>query len=188
MNKFNNSYSDALYIVKSDLKKAFLNKLSNYLLIIFLGLLALTVIGYTVGFDIFTLPFESFDIKIDLRLIARFAGAFVVVALFFISIISVLPYSSSKFVFFKNHVEIFQTSLIGLTESYSVDCDNITRVWFEQEGVFSKIYRTGTIFLDFTGINRKDGKISFVSHPETAVEFIQKMIPKKQTSYRRFAF
>jgi len=180
---------DIVWTKKANVKKIILKDI--FMIIGALALLSIAVLSIHlfVGFDIFLLPLETFDIIINpIKALLGFIGVVAGASFLFLSGVY-LASNKISYDFYKDKIEIYRNVLLLLTDSEEIPYANIARITCNKDGIFNSIFNSGNIILELTGMKKSKVEIKFLDDVEQTTQFIQSKMQEvaaaKQAQYEQ---
>lgn len=154
-----------------NLKKVFFIKFTKILLWAALVPLFAYMLNLIVGLDTFLIVLEAFKIKLDISII-NISVTFIVAALFlalFSGFLDCIPLIGINYKFYKDKMTVARKE----SNLKEVPYKNISRVTYDNNGLFKTIFKSGTITLELTGLKDKVIKLEFVDNADQLSAYIQ---------------
>lgn len=156
-------------------KVFFLNFLKVISIAVIIGVLFFAV-KYTIGFEMFLIPFEAFDIEVEMppNLVYYFIGGALGLALL-LGGTNYLSFKGMRYNLYNDNITIMK----GLISSPKViPFQNIQRITSNKNGMFKSILNFGSVVFELSGLKEKEIKLDFVDKPEEIASYIQKLVNK----------
>jgi len=169
-------------VIRPNLSKILLKNIFTIIFSVGILIGILFFLNYSVGLDVFMTVFETFGMEVDpSKLLFQAIGVISGVALLLI----LSNYVSKLKVRYEFHNDrlIYKSQL--LEKEKTILYRNITRVSFDKEGLFNKIYHVGTIIIDLSGVKEAKLELEFIDNVEQNVQIIHNYV--QQYTYLRQA-
>lgn len=162
--------------LKPNKKKIFL---SNFMKVIFVAVSIVVIflaLGKFIGFDVLLMPLKVFNVNVESKMIIiNFISAVFGVALLS-SLLSLFSISGINYNIYRNRINVCKTILLFLISSKDISYDHIFRVNFTTNSLFNKIFSTGTVTLELTGLKEKSINLEFIDNPSNVVNYLQNIL------------
>ncbi|TKJ17051.1 hypothetical protein CEE44_00765 [Candidatus Woesearchaeota archaeon B3_Woes] len=156
-------------------KVFFLNFLKVISIAIVLGGLFL-ILKYTIGFEMFLIPFEAFDVEVSIPsgLVYYFFGGTLGLALL-LGGSNYLSFRGVRYNVYNDNITIMK----GFVSSPMViPFQNIQRITPNKNGIFKSILNFGSVVFELSGLKEKEIKLNYVDKPNEIASYLQKLINK----------
>jgi hypothetical protein len=164
------------HTLKPNLKKIFLKNMFNVLIAIVLIAFSLAFIHFFVGLDVFLVPYEALGLSISpIKILSNLLLA--VIALVAFSIVSnFLLEQHTRYDFYFNKLVSHKSRLLILTKLKEIPYHNIVKVSYNQDGIFNKLFRSGTVIVEISGMKFPQLKMEFMDHSEHVARYIHHLL------------
>jgi hypothetical protein len=169
------------YTIKSNPYKNFLSVFVVVIVVALILLVVPYVITYFIDVDILLLPFETFDVTLDLDLIKqRYVFGVVGVSLSLI-ILNLVTLCKKKYMIYNNKIVISSTYFFMFTKIKEIPFVNVFRVDYNKDKISNKILNYGTIILELKNMDKKTFKMEFINNPVKVVNYIQQVVDRNSS-------
>lgn len=170
-----------------NVKKLFLQKLLTMTGAVVLLLIAALLIHWTVGLDVFLVPFESFGITLKpasvlLAFVLASIGIFLLMA-----VASYLSTGTARYEFYNDKLIAYLPTMFLFTSETEIPYAAIVKLSFNHDGVFNALLDSGTIRLELTGMKASQIDMPFIDQVEETAQYVQRLIDQaKMTKQAAF--
>ena len=164
--------SNRFQVLKPNIKKLFLKNLSNLIAIVLLIIILLLVINRQVGLGALLIPLETIGISINSSSIISFFILIILGIFVFLLGGNYLVAINSKYEFYSNKLVAHQTAFLIFVKSKDVPYQNIVKVSYNRDGFFDRIFNSGTVVLELTGIKEDRIRMEFLDNAEQTAGYI----------------
>lgn len=168
--------------LKPNIKKIFLKNTFNVLGIALLITIIILLLHFTVGLGIFLIPFESIGVTVDTSRLLLSAISSVFVIIIFILVANYLITQKVKYEFHFDKIIFYENHFLYLKKK-QIPYLNIIKVLYNDEGIFNKLFNSGTIVLELTGMKEAKAELEFIDNVEQNVKYIQNLIKKSRLKH-----
>jgi hypothetical protein len=164
--------------LKPNTKKVFL---SNFLKVISTSLLiagVFCVTVYIIGIETLLMPFDVFGIEVETSKIALIFLVSIFAVAFFASLLNYFSVKGIKYVIFSDKILVYRVLFFWMISSKEVSYENVIRVSYTNNGFFNKIFNSGSVVLDLSGLKEREIKLEFIDEPLEISRYIQTVVNK----------
>jgi len=157
-------------------KKIFVRTLIIMIIVLILIIALLIFFNNQVGFDTFTGIFEELGMTVNPSevLVYTIAIAFFIILALLLG--SYLNSKNVKYVFYNNKFVFYETQALILMNSKEVPYQNITKIYFNNNGLMDKLLGYGDIFIEISGMKDNALKLDCIDDVEDTVQYIQRIL------------
>ena len=177
--QYNNTYqynTPQYHTIKPNLKKIFLKNMFNVITAIVVIAISLMIIHLYIGLEVFLVPYEAIGLDINpIKILSNILLA--IIALVAFSIVSnFLLEQHTRYDFYFNKLAAHKSFLLLFTRSKEIPYNNIVKVSYNQDGVFNKLFKSGSIIIDISGMRHSRLKMDFIDHSEHMAQYIHHLL------------
>jgi len=163
-------------ILKPNIKKSVLSVFLEVISITIGIIICLMLLKFLIPLDVFIEQIQMFGIDI-VKITIIF-----IIALMGIAIISAglnyLSIRNVKFEFLDDKIEINYSPFLFFISLKTIPYENISMVSHDKGGIFSILFKTGTVILELKGMKEKEIKLEWIDNSEQIAEYIKKLIAR----------
>ena len=167
---------NVLLTIKPNVNKIFLKNFLNILGITLLVSGILWIINLEVGLQVFLDVLKALGISIDPSSILFYSVMAVLAVSCLLLIGNYLANVNIKYEFYQNKLIAYLNSILVFTNSKNIPYADITRVLFNNKGIFNSMLNSGTIILEMSGTGNERMELKFIDNVENVVQSIQNAI------------
>lgn len=159
--------------IKPNVSKIFLKNLLGISGIVLLVIGILWFVNLQVGLGIFLDVLEIFGFIIEPSEVLFYSILAVLAVSGLLLLGNYMANSSLRYDFYQNKMVSHLSSLLVLKTSQELSYENITRIMFNNSGLFNSIFNSGTVVLETSGMGSEKTELRFIDDVEQAVQSIQ---------------
>lgn len=149
--------------------------------VVLLIIIILLILHPIVRLDVFLLPLESFGITVDPQDILLYGLLGVLAIIVFLLGGNYLVLRNVKYELYQDKLILYKNSFLFFIKSTEIPYSNIVKVLYNNDGIFNKIFNSGTVVLDLSGMKEDKIEMQFIDNVEENVKYIQEVIHKFQS-------
>ena len=165
-----------LKTVRPNIHKVFVKNLL-YVSGIAAGIILLLVyLNSTVGLDVFMTVFDAFGINVDPgALLSLTIMIFIGIVIVFLAG-SYLSITNLRYEFYDNHLRMFEPTLLLFLTHKDISYKNIVKISYNYDGIINKVFKSGEIVIDVTGMKEGFVKMEVIDDTEPLVQQLLKIV------------
>lgn len=169
-------------VVKPNARKACISRLLYVLGFVIVLAGAVVFLSQFIGLEDLLMPLESLGIEVDTSTLLPKMIIDSVAVIFVVSLVAViLGYTSVLGM-------QFELGTAGMTAkgggTLEIPYQNVVKVSCDKDGIFNTLFRTGTLIVELTGLDREKAKLTFVDNPERWTQYIQGLVQKVKATHQ----
>jgi uncharacterized membrane protein YdbT with pleckstrin-like domain len=165
-------------IIRPNIKKIYLRNLFSIIGAVLLIIILLWITNILVGLDVFLVPFETFGDAPTQFEILFYPTLVIVGIILYLLIGNYLVNINVRYEFHEDKIIAYENVLLVFINSKEIPYQNIVRVSYNNNSIFNKIFNSGTIVLELSGMKEDKIKIEFIDNAKEIIQDIQNRICK----------
>jgi len=162
--------------LKPNIKKIFLKNVFKVISAVLLIIIFLFSVNYIFGSDVFLVPFESFDIEVNPTKAILYPIFTVLVITIFLLLSNYAVTRNVRYELYNNKLILYKNMILILTKPKEIPFQNIVKISYNTNDIFDKIFNSGTIVLELSGMKESKVELEFIDNVEQTVKYIQSII------------
>jgi len=180
-NQYEVNQNGPFQTLKPNLLKSILEKLFTLGALVLLLVIILSLLDSFVSISILVDILEVFNISFDIGIsFSMFLFLFLLGFLILIILWSYSVNSKKKYEFYEDKLVVHENSLLFYLNTKEIPYKNIVKIKSDNEGlfdaVFNKVFNTGKIILELSGMNEDKIELEFIDNKEQNLQFIHKTV------------
>ncbi|MBI3027050.1 hypothetical protein HYY70_02965 [Candidatus Woesearchaeota archaeon] len=163
-------------VLKPNIKKVFLKNLIGVVSFLLLASVILVIFNSLVGLDIFFVIFEVFGIAISQSALLGYMILIILAISALLLGLSYLANANLRYEFYQDKLILYENNLLVFVNSAEIPYKNIVKISYDNSGVFNKIFNSGAVILDTSGIKSNTIKLNFIDNAEQTAQYIHSLI------------
>lgn len=173
---FSKNQNNEFKTLKPNIKKIFSKNIFSVVGAVLLIIIVLSVVNWFFGLDIFLAPFETWDVSINPSKILLYAILTIVAVTIFLLIGNYLVTRNVRYEFYQDKLILYKNLFLIFIKSKEIPYQNITKISYNNDSIFNKIFNSGTIVLDLSGMKESKVELEFIDNVTENVKYIQGIV------------
>jgi len=162
--------------LKPNLLKIFMQNLSKVFGALSLISIVLLLLNYFVGLDLFLDIFKTFGVEVSPSRLLLNAVLAVIGILVVSAAINYAVTRNIRYEFYQNKIVVHENKFLIAFVSKEIPYQNIVRVSYNNGGISNKLFNSGTISLETTGMKESKIELKHIDNAEQTVKEVQNLI------------
>ena len=148
----------------------------NIASVVLLIIIILLIFHWQVGLDLFLELFEIFDVSFNPSKIWLYSISLILGVTLLLLLVNYLVVGKLRYEFYQSKLVVYENTFLVFVNPKEIPYPNIVKISYNNDGIFNKVFNSGSIVLELSGMKEDKFKLELIDNIEQNVKYLQSLI------------